>query len=202
VTAEEVAAFERVLAEGGVGLFPADTVYGLAADVDSPEAVERLYRLKGRAPDQPAAVLFFDPYRLLEAVEGLGPRTRDVLSRLLPGPITAIVPNPGRRYPLACGPAPERLGIRLPGVAPELEPLLGIRRPILQSSANPTGGPDPGRLADVDPAIRSGADAELDGGELPGTPSTVIDLTDYEGSREYRVLREGAISAEALAELL
>lgn len=199
---EEVERFERALGEGGVGVFPADTVYGLAADAESAAGVRRLYRLKGRPQDRPAAVMFFDPERALEAVEPLGPRTRHAISRLLPGPVTAVVPNPRGLYPLACGPAPEKLGIRIPGLGPGLAPLLAIRRPVLQSSANPSGGRDPRRLSDVDPAIRAGADAELDGGELPGTPSTVVDLTKYEADGGYAVLREGSLGAAALAELI
>jgi L-threonylcarbamoyladenylate synthase len=202
VTLEDVERFESALVADGVGLFPADTVYGLAADAESAAGVRRLYELKGRPPRQPAAVMFFDPNLALAALEGLGPRTRHALSRLLPGPVTAIVANPGRLYPLACGPEPERLGIRLPGVSAALEPLLSLRRPILQSSANPSGGPDPRRLEDVDPAIRAGVQAVLDGGELPGVPSTVLDLTGYEAAGEYAVLREGAISSAALSELI
>lgn len=202
MTAEEVAAFERALAAGGVGLFPADTVYGLAADAESEAGVRRLYAIKGRPQDRPAAVMFFDPEPAFAALEGLGPRTRDALSKLMPGPVTAVIENPRRLYPLACGPAPERLGIRIPGLRHGLEAMLAIRRPVLQSSANPTGGADPRRLADVDPSVRAAADAELDGGELPGTPSTVVDLSAYEAAGRYRVLREGAVPAEVLAELI
>lgn len=202
MTAEDVARFERALAGGGVGLFPADTVYGLAADAESEAGVRRLYEIKGRPQDRPAAVMFFDPEAAFAALEGLGPRTRRALAAMLPGPVTAVIPNPRRLYPLACGPAPDRLGIRIPGLGPGLEPLVAIRRPVLQSSANPSGGADPRRLADVDPAVRSGADAELDGGDLPGTPSTVVELTAYEADGEYRVLREGAVPAAVLSELI
>jgi L-threonylcarbamoyladenylate synthase len=202
VTAEEVAAFDRALEAGGVGLFPADTVYGLAVDAHHESAFGRLEELKGRPPAKPAAVMFLDPELAIQALAGAGPRTRAAVARLLPGPATVVVPNPDCRYPLACLPAPERLGIRVPALDGELEPLLAIRRPLIQSSANPSGGPDPRRLDDVDPRIRSGVDAELDAGELPGTPSTVVDLTDYERAGEYAVLREGAIPREVLAEVL
>lgn len=202
MTREEVERFERALAAGGVGLFPADTVYGLAADAASEAGVRRLYEIKGRPQDRPAAVMFFDPEPAFAALEGLGSRTRDALSKLLPGPVTAVIPNPRRLYPLACGPEPERLGIRIPGLRPELAPMLAIERPVLQSSANRTGGADPRRLDDVDAAVRAAANAELDGGELPGNPSTVVDLTRYEPAGEYRVLREGAVPAAVLAELI
>ncbi len=74
--------------------------------------------------------------------------------------------------------------------------------PVLQSSANPSGGPDARRLEDVEERIRRGVDLQLDGGELPGTPSTVVDLTGYEEDRSYEVLREGAVSAADLARRL
>jgi L-threonylcarbamoyladenylate synthase len=183
--------FERCIAAGGVVLFPADTVYGLACDPESQAAVDRLYAIKGRPPDRPAAVMFFDLGTALDALPELGTRTRAALGRLLPGPVTLLLPNPERRFPLACGPAPERLGLRVP----ELPLLDGLGRPVLQSSANPSGGADAKRLEHVDERIRAQVDLELDGGELPGTPSTVVDLTRYEQSGEFQLVREGAVHA-------
>jgi L-threonylcarbamoyladenylate synthase len=186
--------FERVIAEGGVALFPADTVYGLACDPESEAAVRRLYDIKGRPPDRPAAVMFFQLEPALAALPQLGPRTRGALERLVPGPVTLLLPNPERLFPLACGPVPERLGVRVPEV-----PLLNdVRRPVLQSSANPSGGSDARRVQDVDPRIRDEVDLVIDDGELPGTPSTVIDLTTYEDAGGYEVLREGAMPAHEL----
>jgi L-threonylcarbamoyladenylate synthase len=183
---------------GGVALFPADTVYGLAVDPDSREAVDRLYRLKGRPPERPAAVMFFRLDLAFAALPELGDRTRAALERLLPGPLTAVLPNPAQRFPLACGPEPERLGLRVPEV-----PLLrGVRSPVLQSSANPSGGADARRLEDVDEHIRRGVDLVLDGGELPGVPSTVVDLSAFEDGGELAILREGAVPAERVEALL
>src|SRR4051795_12329197 len=104
MTPEDVATFERCIAVGGVALFPADTVYGLAADPSSREGVERLYRIKRRRPGRPAAVMFFDLELALAALPELGDRTRLAVERLLPGAGTGVVPNPAGRYPLACGP--------------------------------------------------------------------------------------------------
>ena len=197
-----MAAFERCLVGGGVALFPADTVYGLAAAADSRSAVERLYELKGRPAAQPAAVMFFALEPALAALAELGPRTRRALERLLPGAVTAIVPNPGRRYPLACGPWPERLGLRVPDLRGRLEPLGAARVAVLQSSANPSGGADPRRLEDVDPALREGVDLVLDGGELPGVPSTVIDLSGYESDGGHEILRVGAVPPDRVVAAL
>jgi len=202
VTSEEVETFERCIAVGGVALFPADTVYGLATEPDSREGVERLYRLKGRSADTPAAVMFFDLGLALAALPELGARTREAIERLLPGALTLLVPNQARRFPLACGPAPERLGLRVPLLEGALAPLAAVRWPVLQSSANHSGGRDAARVADVDEELRAGVDLILDGGELPGTPSTVVDLTSYEQDGSWELIREGAIPREAVVRCL
>jgi L-threonylcarbamoyladenylate synthase len=202
VTPEEVATFERCISVGGVALFPADTVYGLATEPDSREGVERLYRLKGRAPDTPAAVMFFDLALALAALPELAPRTRGAVERLLPGAFTLLLPNPARRYPLACGPEPERLGLRVPRLDGALEPLAAVSWPVLQSSANRSGERDAARVPDVDAELRASVDLILDGGELPGTPSTVVDLSAYESDGAWEVVREGAIPREAVVRCL
>ena len=202
MTREEVETFERCISVGGVALFPADTVYGLATEPESREGVDRLYRLKGRAAEIPAAVMFFALELALDALPELGPRTRDAVERLLPGALTLLLPNPSRRFPLACGPEPERLGLRVPLLEGELAPLSAARWPVLQSSANRSGGPDAARIADVDEELRAGVDLILDGGELPGTPSTVVDLTRHEEDGSWEVVREGALPLEAVLRCL
>jgi L-threonylcarbamoyladenylate synthase len=198
VTDDEVATFERCIAVGGVALFPADTVYGLATEPDSREGFDRLHQIKQRPPARPAAVMFFQLELALAALPELGPRTRSALERLLPGAVTAVVANPAHRYPLACGPVPDRLGVRVPALSGPLEPMAALRWPVLQSSANLSGEPDARRLSDVDPRIRAAVDMQLDGGELPGTPSTVVDLGDYEDTGSFALLREGAVSREEI----
>jgi L-threonylcarbamoyladenylate synthase len=202
VTREEVETFERCISVGGVALFPADTVYALGTEPDSREGVDRLYRLKGRVPDKPAAVMFFDLELALTALPELGPRTREAVERLLPAALTLLLPNPARRFPLACGPEPERLGVRVPLLEGELASLSAVSWPVLQSSANRSGGPDAARVADVDEELRSGVDLILDGGELPGTASTVVDLTSYEQDGSWEVAREGPVPREALLRCL
>jgi L-threonylcarbamoyladenylate synthase len=195
-------AFESCIAGGGVAIFPADTVYGLAVDPESQAAVSRLSKLKRRDPAQPSAVMFFELGAALVALPELAPRTRTAFEQLLPGPLTLIVANPSGRYPLACGGDLGRLGVRVPALDGALEPLTAIGRPVLQSSANLHGGPDPRRVEDVPPEIRAAADLVVDGGALPGVASTVVDLSRYEDGGDYEVLREGAVSATAVADLL
>jgi len=191
----DAAAFARCIAAGGVVVFPADTVYGLACDPENRDAVARLYALKDRPPSQASAVMYFDAARALESLPELGGRTRALLARLLPGGVTLLLPNPRGRFPLACGEDPGTLGLRVPAGSV----LAGVAAPVLQSSANLRGGPDARRVADVPAAIRGGADLVVDAGELPGTPSTVIDLRGFETAGEYAVVRPGAMAPEVVA---
>jgi L-threonylcarbamoyladenylate synthase len=202
LTAQDASAFERCVAAGGLAIFPADTVYGLACDPDAEEAVQRLYRLKGREAGKPAAVLLFSLELALDALPELGPRTRAALEALLPGGLTVLLPNPAGRWPLACGPDPGTLGLRVPALAAPLSALRNVRRAVMQSSANVSGEPDARRLADVPAALREAVDLALDGGELPGTPSTVLDLRGFEPDGAWSVLRDGAVDAAALAAAL
>lgn len=185
---------ERCLAAGGVAVFPSDTVYGLACDPENRSAVELLYGLKGRPLSKPSAVMFFELEAALGALPELGERTRAAMGRLLPGGVTLLVPNPARRFPLACGEDPGSLGLRVAVV----EALSGLRRAVLQSSANLAGGPDPRRLEDVPDQIRSAVDLVIDGGELPGTASTVVDLRRYEDGGSWTVIRQGAVGEDEL----
>jgi tRNA threonylcarbamoyl adenosine modification protein (Sua5/YciO/YrdC/YwlC family) len=190
--------FERCMSVGGVAVFPADTVYGLACDVSDRLAVERLYRFKRRRLDKSSAVMLFSVEVAFAALPELGPLTRGALERLLPGAVTLLLPNPAERFPLACGADPSVVGIRVP-VVPALA---GVRWPVLQSSANFAGEPDARRLEDVPAALRRAADLVIDGGELPGTASTVIDLRSYEGTGEWSIVREGAVAVADVATAL
>lgn len=202
LTAADAELLERCMSVGGVAVFPADTVYGLCCEPEQKEAVRRLYALKGRVPDKPAAVMFFALDLALSALPELGPRTRDALLDLLPGAVTLLLPNPARRFPLACGPDPTTLGLRVPAFGPQLAGLAEVKWPVLQSSANLSGGAD-ARTVDAVPAgILHGVDLVLDGGPLPGTPSTVVDLRRYEDEGHFAIVREGAVPGDEVARVL
>jgi L-threonylcarbamoyladenylate synthase len=185
---------EECLAGDGVAVIPTDTVYGLACNPESESAVRRVYELKQRPPAKPAAVMFFALEPALESLTELGVRTRTAAAALLPGAVTLLLPNPGQRFSLVCDPLgtrPALLGLRVPALS---GPFAAVGLPAAQSSANFSGGPDPKRLADVPVELREGADLVLDGGELPGVPSTVVDLSEYEERGEWRVVREGPLT--------
>jgi L-threonylcarbamoyladenylate synthase len=181
-------ALERSVGEGGVAIFPADTLYGLACDPLDADAVERIHEIKGRGERKPSAVMYFSPLAMRELLSGLGGRSRDAVGALLPGPVTLVLANPEHRYPLACREDPGRLGVRL-----IQGPLAGAMTPIFQTSANRSGEPPPTSFDEMDPGILAAADLAIDAGELIGEPSTVVDVTEIDSGGTWRILRAGAL---------
>ena len=177
---------------GGAVVLPTDTVYGLCADARQEDAVRRLYRLKGREEVQPTALIAAEEEAVFDALPELRGRS------LLHGPYTLILPNPARRFRWLTGERPETIGVRLPALGDDADAVVREIGVVAATSANLPGGRDPRTIDEVPAELRAGCAAVLDGGELPGTASTIIDLT---GS-EPEVLREGAVPAdEALARL-
>ncbi len=174
-------------------IVPTDTVYGLVATPHEAESVRRLSELKGRQPSQPIALIAADLERLFELVPEL--RAGGIATAVLPGPYTLVLANPERRFPWLAGANPDAIGVRVPSVSGVAKALLDEVGAVAGTSANLHGGPEPRRLAEIAAELRD-ACATLDGGELPGVPSTVIDFTGPQPV----VLREGAGSgADAIA---
>lgn len=191
------AALEQTIHAGDVALFPADGLYGLACDPLRADSIARIHEIKGRDDGKPSAVMYLSPLIMRELVGSMGERTREVVGKLLPGPVTLVISNPERRYPLACREDPERLGIRLIG-----GPLAGAGVVLFQTSANRSGEPAAATFAEVDPAISEQVDLAIDGGDLTGRLSTVVDLTEIESGGGWSVLREGGMSMATLERLL
>ena len=175
---------------GDVVVIPTDTVYGLASDPHSEEAVRALYRAKGRADLQPTALVAASVETLLELVPEAPVA---VVDALLPGPFTLIVANPAARFPWLCGDDASSIGVRVPA-------LTGVAREVLESvgavaatSANFPGEPDPKSVDELDPTLGARVAVVVDGGTLPGVASTVVRVTGGEPV----VLREGAVGADA-----
>lgn len=193
-----VEAAVAALRAGRLVVLPTDTVYGLAADGESEPAARALYAAKGRDPIQPTAVLFASVDLLVERVPELPASAVEVARALVPGPFTLILENPARRYAWLNPKRPDAIGVRVPAVTGAARSVLEAVGAVVATSANLSGGVDPRRVEEIPPEIAAAADVVLDGGELPGTPSTVVDLT----GPEPRVLREGAVPAADVLECL
>ena len=183
---------------GRLAIVPTDTVYGLAASAYAEAPVRRLYRAKGREEIQPTALVADTVDMLLECVPELRGRAALIARALLPGPFTLVLPNPARRFRWLTGARPDTIGARVPLLEGEAHELLSRLGAMVATSANVPGGPDPATIDEVPEEIRGAADAIVDVGALPGTPSTVIDLTRPEPV----VLREGAVPAEEALRLV
>jgi L-threonylcarbamoyladenylate synthase len=195
----DAAAVVAAIESGESVILPTDTVYGLCASADGAAPCERLYRLKGREPAKPTALLTGDLDALLERLPELRGRAGTIARALLPGPYTLILPNPARRFAWLAGPNPYAIGVRVPELPETSAQVLAAVGAVVATSANAPGGPDPRRVEDIPREILHGVGAVIDAGELPGTPSTVLDFTQAEP----RVVREGAASsAEALARVV
>ena len=175
-----------VLREGGVAVVPTDTVYGLACALDVDGAVERLYEVKGRDRGQPCQVLSYDGERALAAVGEVDPAVEAVLRAVLPGTVTCIVADPAGRFAAASGTAVGSVGVRVPLMPEAFGTVEGL---LVATSANAPGGPSPSSVADVPADLIARVDHVVDIGPLPGTASSVIDLTDLDAG--VRVVRAG-----------
>jgi len=199
---EDAARLQACLSGGGVAVFPTDTVYGICCDPDDERAAQRLYGMKGRSRRRASAVMYFSLAPALEALDDLPASERAALEALLPGPVTLLLANRAGRFGAACREDPATLGLRVPRLPEPLGALASVTRPVMQTSANMSGEPDARALEEVPAQLREGADVVLDGGELPGVPSTVVDLREFDAERRWHVLRVGALRAAAVKETL
>jgi L-threonylcarbamoyladenylate synthase len=167
-------------------------VYGLTATAVREEPVRALYGLKGRAPTDPSALLAPDLELLFELLPELRGRAATIARTLLPGPYTLVLPNPARRYRWLTGTRHDAIGVRIPELPEPAAQIVRRAGALAATSANLPGGPEPARLQDIPEALRHAVAVVVDGGDLPGVPSTVIDFT----SSPPRVLREGAASGD------
>lgn len=184
----DVARAVAAIRAGELVVVPTDTVYGLACTAFREEPALRLYALKGRDAIQPTALVAASVEALVECLPEVRGGVEAAARAVMPGPYTLVLPNPARRFPWLTGTRPDAIGVRVPDLSgPGMEVLEAVGA-LVATSANLAGGADPRRVADVPEEILAGVAAVVDDGELPGTPSTVIDLT---GSAP-TVLRAGA----------
>lgn len=193
---DDLSPLVAALLAGRPTVIPTDTVYGLACAAHLPAACDRMLALKGRGADRPASLLCPSVETLFTtALPELFGRAGVRARRLLPGPVTLVVPNPSGRFRWICGGRPDRVGVRVPELPAQLAAALERVGTLVATSANPTGGADPTRLEDVDPNLLDRVAVAVDAGPTPGgRPSTVVDITGPEPA----ILREGGLDADEI----
>jgi tRNA threonylcarbamoyl adenosine modification protein (Sua5/YciO/YrdC/YwlC family) len=183
---------------GKAVIIPTDTVYGLCVSPYSEDPVRRLSRLKGRSEEQPIALLASDLEMLFECVPELRGRSGTIARALLPGPYTLVFPNPAGRYRWLTGSTPESIGVRVPKLEGYGRQVLDRVGAVAATSANLHGEGDPRTVGEIPQELIAGVAEVVDGGPVPGTPSTVIDFTGPEPV----VLRHGAGDVERALSLV
>jgi len=185
------------LARGGLVIFPAERLYGLAADANNPAAVRAVFALKGRSERRPLPVIVSDAEEAKKWVAVPGPALR-LMERFWPGPLTLVLPAKVGLAPelLAGG---DHLGIRPAGnaLARELARLLG--GPITATSANLSGEDSCWDLDRVEAELAASVELALDVGRLAGPPGSTVVTVSETGAH---VLREGVIARNIIAEAL
>jgi L-threonylcarbamoyladenylate synthase len=180
------------LREGETVVLPFDTVYGVAADAFSDTATRKMYDVKGRVYTQPTAIVAASVDALIEALPELKGKAESLIRELLPAPYTLILPNPARRFRWLTGDNQDGIGVRIPELPTPTDEVVAAVGVVVATSANHPGEPDPSTLAEVPDDIRARAGAVIDRGPVPGTPSTIIDVT----GPEPRVVRRGLAPPE------
>lgn len=180
----------EVTSRGGVVVYPTDTVYGLGADPSNPEAVKRIFQIKGRQPDQPILLLLKDAADVPLWAEEVNPEAARLMDRYWPGPLTLVFKAREDVLPLLTA-GTATIGLRVPGnnVTRRLLAFLGIA--LTGTSANQSGRESPRTTQQAVAAVGDLVDLILDAGDSPGgKPSTIVDVT----GRHPRIIREGAVS--------
>jgi L-threonylcarbamoyladenylate synthase len=185
------------LRNGGVIAFPTDTLYALAADATNDDAVRRVYQNKGREDGKPLPLLVSDLAMAREVAE-LSPAAISLAARFWPGGLTMVLRRKAGFDSLALA-GGDTVALRAPDHPIARAIIAGLGRPVTGTSANRSGGPDPVTADDVRRELEGQVDFVVDGGACPtAQPSTIVNCTADPPS----VLREGAVSAEAVREAL
>jgi L-threonylcarbamoyladenylate synthase len=187
-----------LLRSGAIVAIPTDTVYGIAADLALPDAIERLFAAKRRPPDKAVAVLLADAGQAA-TLGDLGPAASALARRFWPGGLTLVLPvRPGVRLPRALAAGTPTIGVRVPD-HPCPRALAAVLGPIPTTSANLSGQPDARDAHEVAERLGDAVALVVDGGAIQGGPaSTVVDCS----VAPPEIRRVGAISPAAVAAVL
>ena len=183
---------------GKLVVLPTDTVYGICANPYRREPADKLFELKGRDRQQAIALVAADLEMLLECIPELRGRSATIARELLPGAYTLVFPNPAHRYRWLTGTRPDTIGIRVPDLEGYGKEVLERVGAVAATSANLHGERDAKSVAEIPQEILGRVAEVVDAGELPGTPSTVVDFS----SERPVVLREGAGDVERALSVL
>jgi L-threonylcarbamoyladenylate synthase len=186
---KKIALAAKAIREGGLVVFPTETVYGIAANLLDENAIEKLCRVKARPEGKPFTVHISDIKMILDMECPITAAAEKLMARFWPGPLTIILKsrNAGK------------IGFRMPANNIALELIRASGVPVVAPSANLNGKPAPVTAEEAMAGLEGKVDIVIDGGRTEvGFESTVVDLT----VDPPKILREGAIKEEELLKAL
>lgn len=178
-----------IIKNGGVVVFPTDTIYGIGCDPRNDSAVERIFKIKGRDEKKPLPVLAYS-VQDAEKIVSLGRAGRMLVERYWPGALTIVAPLADKKISRGITAGSSNLAVRVPANSCVLS-LLQHCKYLVGTSANISGGKPSKSAQEVLDSLLDGFDALLDGGPVGGVESTIVDMA----GAEPRILREGAIKS-------
>ncbi|MFP8889660.1 L-threonylcarbamoyladenylate synthase [Natrialbaceae archaeon A-CW2] len=186
--ARDLARAAEAIQDGDAVVYPTETVYGLGADALDPEAIERVFEIKGRDRTNPLSFAVPSVPAALEYVRA-NSTERQFMARFLPGPVTVLCRR-REAVPEELTAGRDRVGVRIPDQPVALRLCERAGTPITATSANRSGHGSVTRVGDLDASVRDAVAVVLDDGETPGTESTVVDVESA------TVVRRGAMADE------
>jgi L-threonylcarbamoyladenylate synthase len=193
-----IAQAARIVRDGGVAVFPTETVYGLGTDIRCPQAVRRVYSIKRRESSLPLMAHCASPVQMLAYVADVPDWVQPLINRFWPGPLALVFRSTANVAPVVTG-GGTTIGVRMVGHPVVRDLLEELGAPVAATSANRHGEPATSRFDLISPTLLEQADVALDAG-LCGKdlPSTVLDVT----ARPPRIVRIGAVSVEAIEDVV
>ncbi|MFA5413448.1 MAG: L-threonylcarbamoyladenylate synthase [Patescibacteria group bacterium] len=195
---EKIEIAAQILKEGGLVVFPTDTVYGLAADAKNPRAVKKIFKVKKRPLSNPLPILIARKTDLRKYTKETSAKIKRLTDKFWPGPLTLILLKKKNISNIVTAGLP-RVGVRVPDNAVALALIQAFGRPLATTSANIAGKPSPATSRGVKKYLNNKIDLILDGGKTKlGQESTVLDCS----ASPPTFLRSGAIPTKKLKKLI
>ena len=179
--------------DGGIGVIPTDTVYGLVCDALNIDSVDKIYKLKKRDYNKPLVILISNIEMLKRCVKNINELEFDIINRYWPGELTIVFKKSNYIPDIVAG-GTDEIAIRMPNIIELIELINSIDRPLVATSANVSSKETITNIEMLEDSIKNNIDFIIDGGNINNNASTIIKVID----KQIKVYREGNISKDII----